>query len=241
MDRSYLHFDNGRSRTRNLQRQDVADRPASSLDVKDLVLRMSHAPDRLSARGLIADPNIVLLHHHFPLHHVDRRANRLRYRGLLVRPKLRQASRCDGRRAATHRKLSVVRKLHRRRQPSSCRSCRSRLRRRGRAADVCYEHHFRHGWLAGTGTSRYWSRSLRESLCSLMGCFDDFRPLLTYLPQLHLTPRESERLRQVSYDRQVEAGFKNPGHAGLVARHSDVGAIGLSNMKVRMDSEPSSD
>ena len=33
---------------------------------------------------------------------------------------------------------------------------------------------------------------------------------------LHLTPREHERLRQVSYEKQLEAGFKNPGSAGLV-------------------------
>lgn len=33
---------------------------------------------------------------------------------------------------------------------------------------------------------------------------------------LKLTPRESERLRQVSYERQLEAGAKNPGSAGLV-------------------------
>ena len=43
--------------------------------------------------------------------------------------------------------------------------------------------------------------------------------------QLHLTPKESERLRQVSYQRQLEAGFKNPGHAGLVARHSSIEAL----------------
>jgi hypothetical protein len=34
--------------------------------------------------------------------------------------------------------------------------------------------------------------------------------------QLHLTPREAERLRNVSYQRQLEAGMKNPGSAGLV-------------------------
>jgi hypothetical protein len=33
--------------------------------------------------------------------------------------------------------------------------------------------------------------------------------------QLHLTPREAERLRNVSYQRQLEAGMKNPGSAGL--------------------------
>lgn len=34
---------------------------------------------------------------------------------------------------------------------------------------------------------------------------------------LALTPRESERLRQVSYERQLERGLKNPGSAGLTA------------------------
>lgn len=34
---------------------------------------------------------------------------------------------------------------------------------------------------------------------------------------LHLTPAEAERLRNVSYQRQVEAGLKNPGRAGLTA------------------------
>ena len=33
---------------------------------------------------------------------------------------------------------------------------------------------------------------------------------------LKLTPRESERLRMVSYERQLERGMKNPGSAGLV-------------------------
>lgn len=33
---------------------------------------------------------------------------------------------------------------------------------------------------------------------------------------LRLTPRESERLRMVSYERQLAAGYKNPGSAGLV-------------------------
>jgi hypothetical protein len=35
--------------------------------------------------------------------------------------------------------------------------------------------------------------------------------------QLHLTPREAERLRKVSYQRQLEAGMRNPGSAGLTA------------------------
>ncbi|KAL8706675.1 MAG: hypothetical protein Q9201_000309 [Fulgogasparrea decipioides] len=34
---------------------------------------------------------------------------------------------------------------------------------------------------------------------------------------LRLTPRESERLRVVSYERQLEAGFKHPGSAGITA------------------------
>lgn len=34
---------------------------------------------------------------------------------------------------------------------------------------------------------------------------------------LALTPRENERLRQVSYERQLERGMKNPGSAGLTA------------------------
>jgi hypothetical protein len=34
---------------------------------------------------------------------------------------------------------------------------------------------------------------------------------------LHLTPKEAQRLRQVSYQRQLEAGMSNPGSAGLTA------------------------
>ncbi|ROT42962.1 hypothetical protein SODALDRAFT_288677 [Sodiomyces alkalinus F11] len=33
---------------------------------------------------------------------------------------------------------------------------------------------------------------------------------------LRMTPRESERLRRVSYEKQLEAGYRNPGSAGLV-------------------------
>ncbi|MCJ1282478.1 hypothetical protein MMC26_001801 [Xylographa opegraphella] len=33
---------------------------------------------------------------------------------------------------------------------------------------------------------------------------------------LNLTPREAQRLRQVSYERQLEAGYESPGSAGLV-------------------------
>ncbi|CAJ2508918.1 Uu.00g139440.m01.CDS01 [Anthostomella pinea] len=41
---------------------------------------------------------------------------------------------------------------------------------------------------------------------------------------LHLTPAEHERLRGVSYQRQLEAGMRNPGRAGWTAhRLSDVG------------------
>ena len=34
---------------------------------------------------------------------------------------------------------------------------------------------------------------------------------------MRLTPREAERLRAVSYTRQLEAGMHNPGSAGLTA------------------------
>jgi hypothetical protein len=36
---------------------------------------------------------------------------------------------------------------------------------------------------------------------------------------LHLTPREHERLRAVSYKRQAAKGYKNPGSAGLVVQN----------------------
>lgn len=32
---------------------------------------------------------------------------------------------------------------------------------------------------------------------------------------LQMTPRESARLRRVSYEKQLEAGMKHPGSAGL--------------------------
>lgn len=35
--------------------------------------------------------------------------------------------------------------------------------------------------------------------------------------KLQLTPGESRRLRQVSYRRQLEAGYRMPGKAGLTA------------------------
>jgi hypothetical protein len=34
---------------------------------------------------------------------------------------------------------------------------------------------------------------------------------------LHLTPAEGERLRKVSYDRQLERGFSHPGSSGLTS------------------------
>ena len=34
---------------------------------------------------------------------------------------------------------------------------------------------------------------------------------------LNLTPAESARLRMVSYEKQLKAGFKHPGSAGLTA------------------------
>ncbi|EEP82767.1 predicted protein [Uncinocarpus reesii 1704] len=44
---------------------------------------------------------------------------------------------------------------------------------------------------------------------------------------LRLTPREAERLRMVSYERQFAAGYKNPGSAGLVVeRWGDAKAWG---------------
>lgn len=52
---------------------------------------------------------------------------------------------------------------------------------------------------------------------------------LTIPMQLHLTPGEARRLRRVSYERQVRAGFRRPGKAGLVAGHGDVhegGSVG---------------
>ena len=36
--------------------------------------------------------------------------------------------------------------------------------------------------------------------------------------QLHLTPDESKRLRQVSYERQLKAGHKHPGDSGLASQ-----------------------
>ncbi|KIY02981.1 uncharacterized protein Z520_01446 [Fonsecaea multimorphosa CBS 102226] len=62
---------------------------------------------------------------------------------------------------------------------------------------------------------------------------------------LKLTPAESERLRLVSYERQVEAGFKHPGRAGLtVDRFGDVlarnDAIGHPSNPSQSSTEPKS-
>lgn len=38
-----------------------------------------------------------------------------------------------------------------------------------------------------------------------------------HFQQLRLTPREAERLRRVSFQRQLKAGMRNPGSAGFTA------------------------
>jgi hypothetical protein len=43
-----------------------------------------------------------------------------------------------------------------------------------------------------------------------VGCY-----IILMVKQLRLTPGESRRLRQVAYERQLKAGFRNPGNAGL--------------------------
>jgi hypothetical protein len=41
-----------------------------------------------------------------------------------------------------------------------------------------------------------------------------------------LTPAESARLRQISYEKQLEAGFTKPGNAGFtVERFGDCGKV----------------
>jgi hypothetical protein len=50
-------------------------------------------------------------------------------------------------------------------------------------------------------------------------------------PQLQLTPAESERLRNVSYQRQVEAGMKHPGRAGLTADRIGDSAVWVPGQK----------
>jgi hypothetical protein len=41
---------------------------------------------------------------------------------------------------------------------------------------------------------------------------------ITWNEQLRLTPAESQRLRKVSFQRQLEAGMENPGNAGTTAQ-----------------------
>ena len=60
--------------------------------------------------------------------------------------------------------------------------------------------------------------------------------------QLHLTPKESERLRQVSYQRQLEAGFRNPGHAGLVPLRTSIEELeAVRKLQVEHESAQPSD
>ncbi|KAF2033966.1 hypothetical protein EK21DRAFT_57523 [Setomelanomma holmii] len=55
---------------------------------------------------------------------------------------------------------------------------------------------------------------------------------------LHLTPKEAQRLRQVSYQRQLEAGMRNPGSAGLTAnRLGDAELWFPAGEKARSDNE----
>ncbi|KAL2132139.1 hypothetical protein VTI74DRAFT_4145 [Chaetomium olivicolor] len=48
---------------------------------------------------------------------------------------------------------------------------------------------------------------------------------------LHLTPTEADRLRNVSYQRQLEAGMKNPGRAGLTADKLGDSALWVPSQK----------
>jgi hypothetical protein len=56
------------------------------------------------------------------------------------------------------------------------------------------------------------------------------------ITQLHLTPREAQRLRQISYQRQLEAGMRNPGSAGLTADRLGDADQWLPETKARPDS-----
>jgi hypothetical protein len=51
---------------------------------------------------------------------------------------------------------------------------------------------------------------------ALFGVKDWWR-LIMRVEQLHLTTAETERLRMISYERQMERGWKNAGSAGLVS------------------------
>ena len=73
---------------------------------------------------------------------------------------------------------------------------------------------------------------------------------------LRLTPAESDRLKQISYERQLERGFKHPGGAGLSSlrfgdsnpyvpveqrKHSDVEELGMLNKTGRKSVEEESE
>jgi 23S rRNA G2069 N7-methylase RlmK/C1962 C5-methylase RlmI len=56
--------------------------------------------------------------------------------------------------------------------------------------------------------------------------------------QLNLTPKESNRLRQVSYERQLERGTSRPGYAGLtVERFGDAEVFQPAAVKVQTEQE----
>jgi hypothetical protein len=68
--------------------------------------------------------------------------------------------------------------------------------------------------------------------------------LLTETEKIRLTPAESARLRQISYERQLEGGFRHPGNAGTtVERLGDCdGKVRFAREKpqqVRQDTERS--
>lgn len=74
-------------------------------------------------------------------------------------------------------------------------------------------------WLAfaihAIGVEIYVSGCLRVFIWLFRAYSFGNRRLTERRSQLKLTPAESERLRNVSYQRQLEAGMKNPGRAGL--------------------------
>ena len=66
-------------------------------------------------------------------------------------------------------------------------------------------------WIHAVAVEFYVSSSIHRRTKLYIGSID-------ISSQLRLTPSESQRLRQVSYERQLERGFKDPGSAGLVAQ-----------------------
>ena len=119
-------------------------------------------------------------------------------------------------RAALSRVHSVV---FRREPQPVCRRASKPKRRSGTGVNRA-EHVVHHGGVDVTGHPCHWRRGLRElskPLCPAPSHIHRTEALILY-PQLHLTPREAERLRNVSYQRQVEAGMKNPGNAGLTVQ-----------------------